>query len=171
MLAGCFRGGVKITTTGLQILFPPPCRDKGTRYLVTGLQFLFVPCSCSCCCCCCCCCCYLSLSLSLCLSLSLSHSLSLSLSLHVLVSRASSPRRTGSFKLGNWSTPWETRSPLGPPVEGLNAEKTQQCYPLEVEERSEVNSARSTPKKGKRMAQLYSRMLFPVFYTVVIYSS
>ena len=38
MLAAFFEG-VKITTTGLQILFPPPCRDKGTRYLVTGLQF------------------------------------------------------------------------------------------------------------------------------------
>ena len=29
--------------TGLQILFPPPCRDEGTRYVVTGLQFWFVP--------------------------------------------------------------------------------------------------------------------------------
>ena len=53
-----FSGGVKITTTGLQILFPPRCRDKGTRYLVTGLQFLFVPCCCCCRCYGCACCCF-----------------------------------------------------------------------------------------------------------------
>ena len=26
-------------TTGLQLLFPPPCRDKGRRYVVTGCSF------------------------------------------------------------------------------------------------------------------------------------
>ena len=31
-----------MTTTGLQILFPPPCRDKGTRYLVSSFCLYLV---------------------------------------------------------------------------------------------------------------------------------